>query len=130
PRPKHSSDELKMYGDLVYASPGLGRDDIPKYFKDATFGVKEDGAAPTSPPPGNDDVTIVRDSAFGVPHIYGKTREGTMFGLGYAGAEDRLFVMDALRNAGRAQLSAFAGGSPGNRAQDRMQWELAPYPEE
>jgi acyl-homoserine lactone acylase PvdQ len=75
-------------------------------------------------------VTILRDSGFGVPHIYGKTRAATMFGLGYAGAEDRLFVMDALRNAGRAQLSAFAGGSPGNRAQDRMQWELAPYPEE
>jgi acyl-homoserine lactone acylase PvdQ len=53
-----------------------------------------------------------------------------MFGLGYAGAEDRLFVMDALRNTGRAQLSAFAGGSAGNRAQDHTQWELAPYREE
>ena len=46
------------------------------------------------------DVTIVRDKGFGVPHIYGQTRAGTMFGLGYAGAEDRLFVMDVLRNAG------------------------------
>ena len=36
-----------------------------------------------------------------------------MFGLGYVGAEDRLFVMDALRNAGRAQLSSFAGGAAG-----------------
>ena len=39
PRPKHSSDELKMYGYLVYASPCLSQADIPKYFKDATFGV-------------------------------------------------------------------------------------------
>ena len=41
PRPKHSSKELQMYGDLVYASPGLSAADIPKYFKDATFGVKQ-----------------------------------------------------------------------------------------
>jgi acyl-homoserine lactone acylase PvdQ len=130
PRPKHSSDELKMYGDLVYASPGITRADIPKYFKDATFGVKSDGAERIYSPPGRDDVTIVRDSGFGVPHVYGKTRAGTMFGLGYVGAEDRLFVMDALRNAGRAQLSSFAGGAAGNRAQDHTQWELAPYREE
>ena len=32
-----------MYGDLVYAAPGLKKADIPKYFKDATFGVKQDG---------------------------------------------------------------------------------------
>jgi hypothetical protein len=31
PRPKHSSKELQMYGDLVYASPGLSAADIPKY---------------------------------------------------------------------------------------------------
>ncbi len=130
PRPKHSSDELKMYGDLVYASPGLQRADIPKYFKDATFGVKDDGAERVYSPPGNSDVTIVRDSGFGVPHVYGKTRPATMFGLGYVGAEDRLFVMDALRNSGRGQLSAFAGGAAGNRAMDHTQWELAPYREE
>jgi acyl-homoserine lactone acylase PvdQ len=130
PRPKHSSQELQMYGDLVYASPGLRTADIPKYFKDATFGVKQSDAERIYSPPGRDDVTIVRDAGFGVPHVYGKTREGTMFGLGYVGAEDRLFTMDALRNAGRAQLSAFAGGAAGNRAQDHTQWELAPYREE
>jgi acyl-homoserine lactone acylase PvdQ len=130
PRPKHSSDELKMYGDLVYASPGLQAADIPKYFKDATFGVKQDGAERIYSPPGNSDVMIVRDSGFGVPHVYGKTRAATMFGLGYIGAEDRLFTMDVLRNAGRAQLSAFAGGAGGNREMDHTQWELAPYREE
>ena len=129
PRPKHSSKELQMYGDLVYASPGLRAADIPKYFKDATFGVKQNEAERIYSPPGRDDVTIVRDGNFGVPHIYGKTRAGTMFGLGYVGAEDRLFVMDALRHAGRGELSTFAGGAAGNRAQDHTQWELAPYTE-
>jgi hypothetical protein len=129
PRPKHSSKELQMYGDLVYNSPGLRAADIPKFFKDATFGVRPDGAERIYSPPGRDDVTIVRDSGFGVPHIYGETRAGTMFGLGYVGAEDRLFVMDVLRNSGRAQLSSFAGGAAGNREMDHTQWELAPYTE-
>ena len=50
-----------------------------------------------------------------------------MFGLGYAAAEDRLFFMDALRNAGRGQLSSFAGGA--NAKQDEDQWAVAPYTE-
>ena len=72
-------------------------------------------------------MTIVRDKGFGVPHVYGATRDGAMFGLGYAGAEDRLFFMDVLRHAGRAQLSSFAGGAGG--AMDAEQWEVAPYTE-
>ena len=46
------------------------------------------------------DVTIVRDKATGVPHITGTTRAGTMFGAGYAGAQDRLFLMDLMRHVG------------------------------
>ena len=54
-----------------------------------------------------------------------------MFGLGYVGAEDRLFI-DGRAAGTRAarELSSFAGGSAGNRAQDHTQWELAPYREE
>ena len=55
-----------------------------------------------SPRPG---VTIVRDKQYGVPHIYGATDDDVEFGAGYAGAEDRLFLMDVLRHTGRAQLS-------------------------
>src|SRR4051812_32745560 len=50
-----------------------------------------------------------------------------MFGLGYAGAEDRLFFMDVLRHAGRGELAGFAGGS--NAEMDREQWAVAPYTE-
>ena len=56
-------------------------------------------------------MTILRDSAYGVPHIYGDTRADTMFGAGYAGAADRLFLMDVLRHTGRAELASFLGGS-------------------
>jgi acyl-homoserine lactone acylase PvdQ len=125
--PPHSNDQLAMYGDLVYATPGLKPEDVNKYFKDASFGVKPQDIDRTYTP--RADVTIVRDKQFGVPHIYGDTRAGTMFGAGYVAAEDRLFFIDVLRHLGRAQLSSFAGGAPGNRVFDAEQWALAPYTE-
>ena len=50
-----------------------------------------------------------------------------MFGAGYAGANDRLFLMDVLRHTGRAELASFLGGS--NAAADAGQWGFAPYTE-
>ncbi|TML98943.1 MAG: penicillin acylase family protein [Actinobacteria bacterium] len=127
-RPEHNATQLPMYGDLVHAAPGLPADQLDKYFKDSTFGVPPDQVERTYSP--RDDVVIVRDKQFGVPHIYGATRDGAMFGLGYAAAEDRLFLMDALRHVGRAELSSFAGGAQGNRDFDQMQWSVAPYTED
>jgi acyl-homoserine lactone acylase PvdQ len=126
-RPKHSNDQLRMYGDLVYNSPGVTSATLPRFFKDASFGVRPGDVERTYSP--RSDVTIERDKGFGIPHIYGKTRAGTMFGAGYAGAEDRLFFMDVLRNVGRGKLSSFAGGAAGNRAQDEDIWSQAPYTE-
>src|SRR4051794_67606 len=126
--PAHFADQLHLYTDLLYFSPQLRHDQLPQFFKDATFGVKPDDVESTIHP--RNGVTIVRDKQFGVPHIYGATRGDVMFGTGYAGAQDRLFLMDVLRHTGRAQLSSFAGGSASNRAMDREQWRLAPYTEE
>jgi acyl-homoserine lactone acylase PvdQ len=125
-RPPHNNDQYAPYRDLVYAPPGLTAADIPRYFHDASFGVAPGQLERQYSPRG--DVTVQRD-ALGVPHVYGDTREGAMFGLGYIAAEDRLFLMDALRNAGRAQLSSFAGGSVGNREMDQDVWAETPYTE-
>jgi acyl-homoserine lactone acylase PvdQ len=121
----HCCDQLGMYRDLMYATPGLTAEQLPNYFKDSSFGVPDGQAERTYSP--RADVTIVRDRGFGVPHIYGATRDGAMFGTGYTAAEDRLFFMDVLRHAGRADLASFAGGS--NAAMDAEQWEVAPYTE-
>ncbi len=126
-RPPHDQDQLAPYTDLVFASPALDSNRLDDFFKDATFGVKEGQVEHQYSP--RDDVTIQRDRGFGVPHIYGASRDGAMFGAGYIGAEDRLFLMDALRHVGRAELSTFVGGSEGNRAMDREQWRIAPYTE-
>jgi hypothetical protein len=55
-RPANSDDQLAMYGDLAYAVPGITQDDVGRYFKDASFGVRpgdvartyEDEDAPTT----------------------------------------------------------------------------------
>jgi hypothetical protein len=123
--PPQWDNQRGMYGNLVYAAPSLAANQIDQFFKDGSFGVPAaDQEAPYSPRPG---VTVVRDSTFGVPHIYGATREDVMFGAGYVGAQDRLFFMDSLRHSGRGQLSEFAGGR--NKGMDAGQWDVAPYTE-
>ncbi|MGK7391054.1 MAG: penicillin acylase family protein [Candidatus Cyclobacteriaceae bacterium M2_1C_046] len=49
------------------------------------------------------EVTIFRDN-FGVPHIYGKTDEATVFGLAYARAEDQFEAIEHafIKRLGRA----------------------------
>jgi acyl-homoserine lactone acylase PvdQ len=126
-RPAHNDDQVAMYRDLMYATPGLKAEDLGRFYKDSTFGVRPEDIASSITP--RDDVTILRDNSFGIPHVYGTTRGGTMFGAGYAAAQDRLFFIDVLRHAGRAQLSAFVGGAPANRAMDAGQWAIAPYTE-
>jgi acyl-homoserine lactone acylase PvdQ len=127
-RPPHWDDQEPLYDGLLYASPSLTAADVPKYFKDATFGVKPEDVESTITP--RSGVTIIRDKQFGVPRIYGDTFEDVEFGAGYAAAQDRLFLIDVLRHTGRATLSSFIGGSAGNRAQDHTQWAIAPYTEE
>ncbi len=126
-RPAHSSDQLPLYRDLITAPRPFDDSTLDSLFKDAGFGVQGEVERTYSP---RDDVTIQRDADFGVPHIYSDSREGAMFGIGYATAEDRLFFMDIFRHLGRAQLSSFAGGAPANRAFDALMWSVAPYTEE
>jgi acyl-homoserine lactone acylase PvdQ len=123
--PKHYADQQPLYENLLYGAPTLTDEQIPNYYKDATFGVQPNEVESTiEPRPGT---TIIRDKAYGIPHIYGETRADTMFGAGYAGANDRLFLMDVLRHTGRAELASFLGGS--NASADAGQWGFAPYTE-
>ena len=126
--PPHFDDQRLMYQNLIHATPGLTAAQISDYYKDGSFGARPADVARTYQPDplGHPGLTVVRDN-YGVPHIYGTTRSDVMFGTGYVGAEDRLFFMDVLRHAGRAELSSFAGGS--NRAMDAEQWDVAPYTE-
>src|SRR4051794_29373885 len=53
-RPANWNDQLGMYRDLIYSTPGLSAADMPKFFKDASFGVKPEDIVSTETP--RDDV--------------------------------------------------------------------------
>src|SRR2546427_308540 len=122
--PPHFMDQLGMYGDLVYNAPGLTEAQLLDFYKDASFGVRDDDIDRVYSPTAS--VTVVRDKSFGVPHIFGDTRYATMFAAGYTGAEDRLFLMDLLRHLGRGRLSEFLGGSPSHHHRDWRPHPSAP----
>jgi acyl-homoserine lactone acylase PvdQ len=126
-RPSHSADQLGPYANLINGYSGLTEDKINQFFNDASFGVPAGQVDSVETP--RSDVAITRDKATGVPHIVGTTRAGTMFGAGYAGARDRLFLMDLLRHVGRGTLTSFAGGAPGNQTLEQSVWRNSPYTE-
>ncbi|HEV2783393.1 MAG TPA: penicillin acylase family protein [Actinophytocola sp.] len=126
-RPAHSSDTRAPYDNLVWGYQGLTDERLGEFYNDASFGVPADQVESRIQP--RPDVTITRDRATGIPHIQGTTRAGTMFGAGFAAAQDRLFLMDVLRHVARGELTPFAGGAQGNREFEQQQWRAAPYTE-
>ncbi len=126
-KPAHSDDQLAPYANLATSYTGLTPQQISSFFNDSSYGVASTDVASTVSP--RADVTIVRDKKLGIPHITGTTRAGTMFGAGYAGAQDRLFLMDLMRHIARGQLTSFAGGAAGNRELEQSVWRNSPYTE-
>jgi len=121
--PANFADQLEMYDNLSKYKPAQVTDAvINKDYKKAGF-VPERVVSTDTPKAG---VTIVRD-AYGVPFITGTTYDDTMFGAGYAGTQDRMFLMDALRHVGAGRGAEFTGGTPGNIAMDRAQLRSAYY---
>lgn len=93
--------ERFAYDELAYGFPDLTEAEITDvYFKDGSFDEVTDVGSRYRP---RNDVEIVRDARWGVPHIYGDTDEAMAFGAGYASAEDRLPIMELLRALGRAE---------------------------
>lgn len=127
--PDHYNDQLAMYANLAHAQTPLQRGDCVaptsamahapasdqacNYFKPAPIELPADQAVSsrTLTAPGGGSVTIRRD-AWGVPYVDGADRAAAQFGLGYAAAEDRLWLFDVLRYAGRGRASEYLGPSP------------------
>jgi acyl-homoserine lactone acylase PvdQ len=126
--PPHASDQLALYGDLSYAQPSLtstscnppatladhqaSSQQACNYFKDASLTPVTVASTETLTATSGGKVTIQRDG-WGVPFVTAATRADAMFGFGYAGAEDRLWLMDFVRNLGRGRLSQFLGPAQG-----------------
>ena len=126
-QPPHSQDQRTMYASLLQVAPHVQQSQLDTYFKVASLGVAPgDVDRIERPGPGT---VIVRDRSFGIPHVFGATRDATEFGAGYASAEDRLFQMDVLRHVGRGRLAEFTGASSAAIAMDCSVASVAGYDE-
>lgn len=125
--PANYSDQATLYGDLSYAQSGLQATpcnpptSISQHTASSNLGCnyfKHEGLTPdtvasseTIQTPYGGTATIQRDG-WGVPFITAANRRDVMVGVGYAMAEDRLWLMDVLRHIGRGMTSQFLGGAP------------------
>ena len=66
------------------------------------------GGRPGTPEIPKSGIEIYRDG-YGVPIVYANTTLDLWFGVGYAIAQDRLFLMDAVRRTGAGTLSELTG---------------------
>ncbi|ATY16673.1 hypothetical protein CU254_28770 [Amycolatopsis sp. AA4] len=122
---KNGDDQAPPYDQLRQGYPGLTNEKIGEFMNSSSFGGAVGAAEQVG---GRSDVTIARDS-LGVPHIKGTTREGATFGSGYATAQDRLFLMDLLRNVAKGSVGKFGGGDAAS-FQDELWPKIAEKPED
>ena len=131
----NSLNQLPMYENLVFSddfpTPGKLSDDdlVPDYFKDEAFLAESTFDSLQTVSDGTLSARIGRDD-FGVPHIFGDTREDVMFGTGYATATDRMFLVDVIRHFGRGRMSDFLGPSGDNYSTDRSLGTSGGYSEQ
>jgi acyl-homoserine lactone acylase PvdQ len=125
--PDHYTDQATLYGDLSYAKQNLKATpckppvDLTQHLKASDLGCnyfKHAGLSPDTvvstvllTTPWGGSVGIQRDG-WGVPFITGASRRDAMYGVGYAQAQDRLWLMDVVRNIGRGRTSEFLGPAP------------------
>ncbi|MFP5305764.1 MAG: penicillin acylase family protein, partial [Gammaproteobacteria bacterium] len=127
--PQNYRDQLDLYGNLAHAKSPLisapcvppasideheaQSDDACNYFKRARLTLPDAEAvstvALTAP---NGKAVVIRRDGWGVPYIDGADRGAAQFGLGYAAAQDRLWLFDLLRAVGRGRASEKLGPSP------------------
>lgn len=123
-RPAGSNDQLPKYASLIQGAPSLTDGTLGNYYDDESFGVQPSDVVRTETPGAG--TTIYRDS-HDVPHVYGTSDTTMAFGAGYAQAEDRLFLMDVLRNYGHGTLAQFLGPSCAFEEMDHDELLLSPY---
>jgi acyl-homoserine lactone acylase PvdQ len=124
--PVNFRDQLDLYGNLAYAQQGLTATPCTpptsitahllssnlacNYFKD--HGLEPDTVVSTREltAPNGKTVTI-RRNGWGVPYITGQDRGAAQYGMGFAAAQDRLWLFDVLRQVGRGRVSEYLGPS-------------------
>src|SRR3954463_1856168 len=102
-------NQQPLYVGIMPQAGSLTASDLDTYYKDTNFGSMPGGVASVETPQAG--VHIYRDGAYDMAHIYGDNRYDVMFGAGYASAEERLFLRDAIRRTAKGTLAGLLGPS-------------------
>ncbi len=109
--PPSATNQIPLYDGLTPKFDDVTAADLPTFFKPNVFGLAGESPASVQNPPGRPGLRIERDS-YGVPHVYGETRDDVMYGAGWVAIEDRAFVMELLRGPGRVAAVDAPGIDP------------------
>ena len=107
--PDTFTSQQPLYVDIMPAARTLKPPDLDRFYKDITFGEMPGGVGSYSEPIAG--AQIFRDKQFGMAHIFSENRHDLMFAVGYATAQERLFLMDALRHTAKGTLAGLTGPS-------------------
>src|SRR2546421_744641 len=111
-------NQQPLYVDIMPHAGTLTPSDLDRFYKNTTFGQMPGGVASVISPRAG--VQIFRDKKFGMAHIYGDRRANLMFGAGYAAAQERLFLMDAIRHTAEGNLAELTRPSAASRDSDQL----------
>lgn len=149
-RPDNMTDQLHLYEELAFAPEGLKSADengecaapnnetehaaadrslACSHFKPAFLKPTEVTSTYTVVNPNTGNTVTIKRDGWGVPFVTAPTREDGMFGVGFVGAQDRLFLHDVLRKVGRGRLTEFLGPEESFFAQDLSVLNDAGYSE-
>ncbi len=100
-----SLDQLPLYDGLTPLRDNVSRADIDRLFLPENF---QPIGATREEPTGRPGLRIVYDS-YGVPHIYGETRDDLSFGAGWVTARDRALLVSLGRGPARVAVADVPG---------------------
>jgi acyl-homoserine lactone acylase PvdQ len=107
--PSSFVNQQPLYVGIMPQASSLTQSDLNTYYKNTKFGTMPGGTESVETP--RRGLHIYRDGAYDMAHIYGSSRYNVMFGAGYASAEERLFMMDAIRRTAKGTLAGLLGPS-------------------
>ncbi len=97
----NSTDQLPLYSGLTPLRDNISMSDINSHFLPENFSPI---GATHEENTGRAGLRLIYDS-YGIPHIYGKTREDVDFGAGWATARDRGLLLQLGRGPARAAVA-------------------------
>jgi acyl-homoserine lactone acylase PvdQ len=105
PTTDDSFDQLPLYDALTPLRGNVSEGDIERLFLPENFEPIEPAHEEETGRPG---LRLIYD-AFGIPHVYGETREDVAFGAGWASARDRRLLLQLGRGPARVAVADVPG---------------------